>query len=377
MKTLVFCTSYATSARDWDDRQKVWVRSLRQSELHFDQLLIIDDGSSVLPDWPDVPIVREHDAPTPEDVETTAPVVLYTHSERLGRQSVFEFPGWHRSFAFGVLYGAAHGFEKIIHIESDAHLISRRMQRYFNDVRSGWLACWCESYQFPEIAIQAAAGDEVADMVAFAREPYAKLAGQIHENLIPFTHIERSFIGNRYGEMIGHVPEHADFSAQTHVGQPDTFYWWISPPDGANRAARRESVAKLRSPFPRDVLEGSWSAPEDGYHWMLDFDSSLYLPPVTADGEFDLELDMFPCVYLNRRAQRVYTLVNETLVNDISLLRLATIACRVPAGLLKRNAPNRLRFLHPDAFAPCEVGPHTEARKLGVALSRCELLRRL
>ena len=374
MKTLVFCTSYAASELDWNNRQGVWIKALQCSALHFDQLLIVDDGSSVLPKWAHVEIVRETDAPRSEDVVSDAPIVLYTHENRLGRQSVFQFPGWYRSFAFGVLYGAAHGFEKIIHLESDAFLISDRIQRHFNQFTSGWFAVWCEAYLFPEIAIQAAAGNEIAAMAAFVREPYSQLAGQIHEYLIPFTHIERAFIGNRYGEMIGHVPRQADYSTQTHSGQPDAFYWWISSADG--RDSDRRMVTRLRAPFAADLLEGSWSGPEAGMNWMLDFDSSLFLPPIEESTEHDLELDLLPCLFQDRKQQRLYVLVNGLLVNAVSLYRSTTILSHVPAGVLRRDRLNHIRFFHPDAFAPNEVGSHPEHRRLSIALAGCALFQR-
>ena len=374
MKTLVFCTSYATSEQIWEHRQAVWIRALQRSGLHFDQMLIVDDGSTLLPQWPDVEIVREADAPHPEDVQSDAAILLYTHEVRLGRESVFQFPGWYRSFAFGVLYGAAHGFEKIIHLESDAFLISDRIQRHFNEFTSGWFAVWCEAYLFPEIAIQAAAGDEIAAMAAFVRKPYSQLAGQIHEFLIPFTHIERFFVGNRYGEMIGHVPRHADYSTQTHAGQPDSFYWWIPPTDDS--ASDRRGGTSLQAPFAVDILEGSWSGPEAGMNWMLEFDSSLLMPPVDERTEHDLELDVLPCLFQDRQQQRLYVLVNDQLVNAVTLHRTTTILCHIPAGVLRTDRPNHIRFLHPDAFAPNMVGPHPEHRRLSIALARCALYER-
>ena len=374
MKTLVFCTSYASNAESWDNRQAIWLRALQRSTLHFEQLLIVDDGSTTLPNWTDIEIVREADAPRPEDVQSSAPILLYAHTERLGRQSVFQFPGWYRSFAFGVLYGEAHGFEKIIHLESDAFLVSDRIQRHFNEFTSGWFSVWCEAYQFPEIAIQAAAGDEVAAMAAFVREPYSRLAGQIHEYLLPFTHIERDFVGNRYGEMIGHIPRHADYSAQTHSGQPDSFYWWI--PSIGDGAPNRRLVTDLRAPFAVDILEGSWSAAEVGLNWMLDFDSSLFLPPVDEAAEHDLELDVFPCIYMERKQQRLYVLVNGHLANAVSLYRTMTILCHVPAGVMRTDLSNQIRFLHPDSFAPNEIGSHPEHRRLSIALMGCALYRR-
>lgn len=371
MKTLVFCTSYHETAKGWEDRQAIWIKALHKSNLHFDKLLIVDDASPVLPDWPDLQIITEEQQPRVEDLDSDHPIILYTHTKRLGRASVFEFPGWYRSFAFGALYGAGHNFEKIIHLESDAFLISSQIQAHFNAVTTGWFAVWCEAYHFPEIAIQVAAGDEIRKMVAFVREPYAQMQGQIHEFVFPFTHIERSFVGNRYGEMIGHVPRHADYCAQTHAGRPDAFYWWIK-----ERCAGIDdyiSAGRWSAPFEADTLEGSWSGPEVGHHWMLDFDSILYIPPVTLNAEYEILLDVAPCLYQERKQQTLFVLVNARLIHAVVLYRATTILCRLPVGSLSTVGSNQMRFLHPDAFVPSQIGPHPEKRKLSIALAAYEL----
>ena len=72
--------------------------------------------------------------------------MLYHFRERLGRKAVFDFPGWYRSFTFAGRYAYAHGFEKVIHIKINSFLIGSRVQRYFNEVTSGWTALWCPRY---------------------------------------------------------------------------------------------------------------------------------------------------------------------------------------------------------------------------------------
>src|SRR5450631_3652660 len=89
----------------WDQRYRAWLDGIRSSELEYDQVLIIDDGSAALPDWPDTVIVRDTD---PDGSE--APIVLYHFTEHLGRRSVSDFPGWVRSFFFAARYAVANGF---------------------------------------------------------------------------------------------------------------------------------------------------------------------------------------------------------------------------------------------------------------------------
>ena len=374
MKTLVFCTSFASSKESWERREAMWIKAIERSNLHFDQLLIIDDGSAFLPAWPNVPVIRETDVAEPKDLECAAPILVYTHEKRLGRASVFEFPGWHRSFAFGVLYGASHGFEKIIHIESDAFLTSKRIQDHFNRATTGWFSVWCETYQFPEIAIQLAAGPDIDRMVAFVKEPYEKMAGRNHETLFPFTHLERIFVGNRYGEMIGHVPRYADYSAQTHTGQPDSFYWWISGGRGDNPEGRT-SVMMLYPPFAAEMLAGSWSGSEPCCSWMLHFDSSLFFPAVAQGGEHEIELDLNPCIYRHMKQQRLYIFVNDRLINAVTLYTPAIVTSVIPAGVLNVDRSNEIRFFHPDSFAPSEIDGHQEERHLSVAINSLKLFK--
>src|SRR6185312_5533072 len=96
--------------------------AIQTSNLIVDQLLIIDDGSEVVPDWPDLQIIEENSG-----LAAIRPVALFRFNKHLGRHSPLNFPGWYRSFAFAAVFAQAHGFEKIVHIESDAFLISARV----------------------------------------------------------------------------------------------------------------------------------------------------------------------------------------------------------------------------------------------------------
>ena len=72
-KTLVYCTSFAARPRDWATRYALWIEGVRCSGLAYDQMLLVDDGSPCLPQWPDVEIVSEANAPQPADVRSTSP----------------------------------------------------------------------------------------------------------------------------------------------------------------------------------------------------------------------------------------------------------------------------------------------------------------
>lgn len=59
MSTLVFCTSFSNNPLHWQQRYRKWVDYFESSLLEFDQMLIVDDGSPILPDWSDFEVLTE------------------------------------------------------------------------------------------------------------------------------------------------------------------------------------------------------------------------------------------------------------------------------------------------------------------------------
>lgn len=229
-RTLVFCTAFVhpvlTPRSSWDGRYAIWRAALARSRLHHDQVLIVDDGSPTPPPWSDVQIIAEG-AP----LTTRAPTVVYRFAQSLGRKGVSDFPGWVRSFQFAARFAEANGFERVIHIESDAFVISPRLQEYLNGVRDGWWAPFCPRYNRPESAIQVIAGSALATYRELAARPVDDFAGVVIEKALPFTQVDRSFIGDRHGEYLDHVPRDADWTAQANPDRSTdpTYCWWLAP----------------------------------------------------------------------------------------------------------------------------------------------------
>jgi hypothetical protein len=63
---------------------------------------------------------------------------------------------------------ATLGFARIVHIESDAFLLSRRIVDRFNALDDGWTAFWFPAYGVPEPALQVIADDQFDAMASFA-----------------------------------------------------------------------------------------------------------------------------------------------------------------------------------------------------------------
>ena len=225
-KTLIFCTSYASSENEWTMRYRVWLWAIQASEIAFDHILIVDDGSPVLPNWQNLRITNQL-----SDDPFSAMVSLYRFDTNLGRQGRSVYPGWFRSFCLASRFAERHGFDRVVHIESDGFVITPNMQRYINAVADDWIAPSILSHSMmPESAIQVMAGSGFRSYVEFCKRPYSEFVGKEAESVLPFTRVERQFVGSRYGETLNVVPPEADFVTQTNPsmrGNPD-YYWWLS-----------------------------------------------------------------------------------------------------------------------------------------------------
>jgi hypothetical protein len=250
-KTLVFCTAYVPSPKiagtyvpslehgtayleaadgedkfySWNLRYRIWLEALLASELKFDQILIVDDGSPTLPEWDDVTIKGEQDS-----ILCSENIVLFHFDKNLGRHAVSDFPGWVRSFLFAGRYARANGFTRVIHLESDAFLISWRIQSYANSVSDGWVSLWCPRHGRPESGIQFIAGEGLKTFFELSNKHYDEFFNREIESTLLFTHIERQFAGDRYGEESFFIPHFAEWSMQTRpngIIPLPAYYWWL------------------------------------------------------------------------------------------------------------------------------------------------------
>lgn len=226
---MLFCTAWSPDSigesKHWNTRYRRWIEAVKASQVVYDKVLIVDDGSVSLPGWPDVTVVNEG----AEDAGSRL-ITLYHFNRHLGRNAITDFPGWARSFQFAAQYAERYGFNKVIHIESDAFLISERVQSYINQFDNGWLAFWCPRWQRPESGIQVIAGEQMATYINLAKQDINILAKSIVEESLPFTHVERSYVGDRYGEYESSIPKNADYSAQTFPGvwtSHKDYFWWM------------------------------------------------------------------------------------------------------------------------------------------------------
>ena len=199
-RVLVFCTAFVSRTGSdyyqWDVRYRIWLEAVRRLPIRVDQILFVDDGSDTSPSWEDLQVIEEG-----ESYKTDAPVVFFKFGNNLGRKAFSDFPGWVRSFFFAAKFASANEFDKVIHLESDAFLISAGACRYVDGLRDGWTAFWCPRHNRPESGIQVIAGNELATYQAWSERPVESFTDCVIETTLPFTRIAHALRGDRYGEL--------------------------------------------------------------------------------------------------------------------------------------------------------------------------------
>ena len=195
MKTLLFCTAYAESHEVWNDRYKTWYDYYKSSKIVHDKIMIFDDCSPIKPTW----ITKDN---------------FYTFHTHLGRASGCDYEGWHRSFQAAIFYARDNGFTKIIHAESDAFFLSKKIIEFINSLNNGWHSLWCPRHNFPESALQIICPDKIEEAIKFMLRSYNDFRGNPIEGMFPYNS-HKEFIGDRYGEYLDYIPQNADYSMQT------------------------------------------------------------------------------------------------------------------------------------------------------------------
>ena len=233
MDTLLFCTSYVEDQSAWTERYLRWLTHYKAMDLGASRILMIDDCSPFTP-APDQLQCVSHDTDLGSLQETQ---LMLRFPDRLGRSGLLSYPGWWRSFLHALNVARQLGARKIIHVESDAYILSPRLADHIRNINSGWTTLWSEHYRIPETAVQVICEDQFDAMGAFQLKTQEELGGHLAENLLPFTHVDKTFKGDRYGDirqnrwifrsrkfhhwpLFDHdffwasIPDHADFATQ-------------------------------------------------------------------------------------------------------------------------------------------------------------------
>jgi hypothetical protein len=248
-RTLIFCTAFAVCHDVWTTRYRRWLEGIRRAGLEYDQILLVDDGSAAPPPS------RFDCAVVPADGRWLpgSPVVMARFDTHLGKRQGTGYSashGWYRSFGYAARYAAAGHFDKIIHVESDTFVLSRRLTVFINQLSAGWSTLWCPCHGFPEDNIQVIAGDRIRTCIDFFNQSYLEFSGAPIEKQYPFDNVEKEFIGDRYGEYRLDVPREADYVAQVigYPASPENYFWWLAKGPNIRQATRSQYLGAFSTP---------------------------------------------------------------------------------------------------------------------------------
>jgi hypothetical protein len=211
-ETLVFCTSHVAGPAEWAARYRRWLD--HHCACPGATLFCLVDDASPWQPCGEVQVVEACCVAL-----APAPPLMVRFEDYLGRQSGRRFPGWWRSFAHSVAVARHHGCRRIVHIESDAYVLSRRMQAFLASRTAGWTAMWCPRWSFAESAIQVICEDQFDAVQRLGEGGWARFDGAFAERVLPFTSVVREPHGNRYSEFRTRIPGYADFAAQVTPAQ--------------------------------------------------------------------------------------------------------------------------------------------------------------
>jgi hypothetical protein len=142
-------------------------------------------------------------------------------AEHLGRQSVFRFPGWKRSFSQAIrALGAKYRW--LGHIESDCGLAPAAKDRYLNALRTpGYRIGFTNRYNFPETGLQIVNSEAARDWFCTryadpaSYEENVRIESVIGAELAP----EYFFSGERYEGNPKYFDARFDYLCQCSLDQ--------------------------------------------------------------------------------------------------------------------------------------------------------------
>lgn len=127
-------------------------------------------------------------------------IAIMRFDHHLERISTYSYP-----YLWRALYSMQEvitDFDKVIAVDSDCFVLTKRVADYIKGLNSGWTTFWCKKYGFPAAEIHILCKDTYSLFRSFIgqcrwedRDGHSPMEIQL-----PFTHTEMSFNCDRWGE---------------------------------------------------------------------------------------------------------------------------------------------------------------------------------
>jgi hypothetical protein len=215
---MLFCTGYI-GKQCQIERYDLWIDHYlpRLEQLRCERMVIIDDGSPL--EYVvklGIPIVDVDDLP---DV-LPGKVCWIRFPDNLGRPLRRMIPGWWRSFSYASVLAMLYGAERLIHIESDAFVLSDKLFDWLAEETDHWRSLYSKHYHWPETAVQVIPKRSINQLFQFFNAGKEFWYGQqlpdhlyIPEYCLPIAEVNRwDFKGDRVGEdWCEKIPDNLDY----------------------------------------------------------------------------------------------------------------------------------------------------------------------
>lgn len=161
-----------------------------RKELGFDEIVLFDNAS---------------------DLSNCRDLIIFAHKNGIhmefkrSKERLERGPGKNEyPYCWRALYNFADIIpksSKIIWIDTDGFVLSKKMSEYIKNCESGWVSFLCETYNFPESSIFILNPDSYHVAIKYFDEmSWKSRVGRIMENDLPFTMVEKKFKCARFGE---------------------------------------------------------------------------------------------------------------------------------------------------------------------------------
>lgn len=139
----------------------------------------------------------------------------------LKRGDAFDYPYvWRAVFFIRKLF---QYYDKVLVIDNDSFILSRKLADFVRDCNSGWRALWCPRYGFPECNLQVICRDAFPLYESFTEGDYNRMNGHCMETTLPLTHVHKEFVADRFGEDGTEQKPGMDFYSQCRLSTPMRF----------------------------------------------------------------------------------------------------------------------------------------------------------
>lgn len=126
-------------------------------------------------------------------------IVRAPHIPKQSHNKPYDYPYLWRALYF--LSELLKQYDKVLLIDSDCYILTPRLVNYLRDSKSGWETFWVPKYKFPSAELQIINKDALSILEKFcAEKPYLDRNFSRMETELPYTKINKDFVGDRYGE---------------------------------------------------------------------------------------------------------------------------------------------------------------------------------